>query len=412
MPRNDETSDTPSSSRKVNGRAIPSHHHEYPDTSELVRAVEHEAVVSAPDWIINTPDATHSHELSHHPVARCAVFVEGHKVDGPFTIASAIERVRQENSQNSSTASSSDSTHGAKQRAFVWVSLISPTIEHMEPIARLFHLHSLTVEDIVQAQQRPKLEILGDYVFIVARTVHYDPSPVDSTNEFIETNELHIIRGNDFVITIRHGHIPIPDDVRHRLERSPQLTSVGPASVAYALLDWIVDDYLHIAEDLEEKVDTMEDEVFTPGSPVHIEPIYMLKRENLEMRHVLDPMTAVLKTLTVTKGISGKTVRSLYRDILDHHTIAADRIISYDERLSTLLDSAVAKVSLQQNTDMRKISACAAMAAVPTLIAGVYGMNFDNMPETHWADGYYIVLIVMLSACIGLWLIFRRNKWL
>lgn len=182
--------------------------------------------------------------------------------------------------------------------------------------------------------------------------------------------------------------------------------------MAYVLLDWIVDDYLHIAEDLEEKVDTMEDEVFTPGSPVHIEPIYMLKRENLEMRHVLDPMTAVLKTLTVTKGISGKTVRSLYRDILDHHTIAADRIISYDERLSTLLDSAVAKVSLQQNTDMRKISAWAAMAAVPTLIAGVYGMNFDNMPETHWADGYYIVLIVMLSACIGLWLIFRRNKWL
>ena len=102
----------------------------------------------------------------------------------------------------------------------------------------------------------------------------------------------------------------------------------------------------------------------------------------------------------------------MYGDILDHHTIAADRIISYDERLSTLLDSAVAKVSLQQNTDMRKISAWAAMAAVPTLIAGIYGMNFDNMPETHWAAGYFIVLIVMLSACVGLWMIFRRNKWL
>ncbi|WP_296106038.1 magnesium/cobalt transporter CorA [uncultured Corynebacterium sp.] len=388
------------------------HHDEYPDTGELVRAVEHEAVMNAPDWIINTTDATHSPESSHHPVARCAVFVEGHKVDGPFTIASALDRVHQENVQDSSDPHPSQSEDDSTPRAFVWVSLVSPTMEHMEPIARLFHLHSLTVEDIVQARQRPKLEILGDYVFIVARTVHYDPSPVDSTNEFIETNELHIIRGKDFVLTIRHGDVPIPDNVRQRLERSPQLTSVGPASVAYAHLDWLVDDYLHIAEELEEKVDTMEDQVFIPESPVHIEPIYMLKRENLEMRHALDPMTAVLKTLSVTKGTTGKSVRSLYGDILDHHTIAADRIISYDERLSTLLDSAVAKVSLQQNTDMRKISAWAAMAAVPTLIAGIYGMNFDNMPETHWADGYFIVLIVMLSTCVGLWLIFRRNNWL
>ena len=385
---------------------------DYPDTGELVRAVEHEAVMNAPDWIINTTDATHSPEPSHHPVARCAVFVEGRKVDGPFTIASALDRVHQENQHGSSDPHTSHSEEEPTPRAFVWVSLVSPTMEHMEPIARLFHLHSLTVEDIVKARQRPKLEILGDYVFIVARTVHYDPSPVDSTNEFIETNELHIIRGKDFVLTIRHGDVPIPDNVRQRLERSPQLTSVGPASVAYAHLDWLVDDYLHIAEELEEKVDTMEDQVFIPDSPVHIEPIYMLKRENLEMRHALDPMTAVLKTLTVTKGTAGKSVRSLYGDILDHHTIAADRIISYDERLSTLLDSAVAKVSLQQNTDMRKISAWAAMAAVPTLIAGIYGMNFDNMPETHWHDGYYIVLIIMLSACTGLWLIFRRNKWL
>ena len=156
----------------------------------------------------------------------------------------------------------------------------------------------------------------------------------------------------------------------------------------------------------------MENRVFLPGSPVRIEPIYMLKRENLEMRHALDPMTAVLKALPVGKEKTGKSIRSLYVDILDHHTVAADRIISYDERLSTLLDSAVAKVSLQQNTDMRKISAWAAMAAVPTLIAGIYGMNFDNMPETHWKYGYFIVLVVMLSACVGLWLIFRRNKWL
>lgn len=412
MHRHDQSSGRHPSSAADHNHPIPSDVAADPDTRALVRAVEHDAVINAPDWIINTPDATHSSEPAHHPVARCAVFVDGRKLDGPFTIASAIDRVHEENGRGSSGASAGRRTGRSHPRAFVWVSLISPSIEHMEPIARLFHLYSLTVEDIVHGQQRPKIEVLDDYVFIVARTVHYDPSPVDSTNEFIETNELHIIRGRDFVITIRHGDVPIPDGVRQRLERSPQLAAVGPTSVAYAHLDWIVDDYLHIAEKLEEKVDAMENRDFLPGSPVRIEPIYMLKRENLEMRHALDPMTAVLKALPVGKEKTGKSIRSLYVDILDHHTVAADRIISYDERLSTLLDSAVAKVSLQQNTDMRKISAWAAMAAVPTLIAGIYGMNFDNMPETHWKYGYFIVLVVMLSACVGLWLIFRRNKWL
>ena len=327
-------------------------------------------------------------------IERCDVFLGGKLVDRNFDIQSAIEEVEE---------------HGD---GYLWLSLISPTTEQMAPVAEALGINSLTVEDIVTAHQRPKLDQMGDYVFIVAHNVDYDPNPPSDTSEFITTNEVQMVVGRNFVVTIQHGSQLIGGSVRRRIENSQSLANLGPMTVAYAVIDWLVDDYLYISQRLERKLDAMESEVFTPHTPVRIEPIYMLKREILEMRHALDPLTNVLRTLTTTKDISRKTLRSYYRDVLDHHITSAERVSGYDERLSSLIDAAVAKVSLQQNTDMRKISAWVAIAAVPTMIAGIYGMNFENMPELSLKYGYYMILAVMVLSCFGLWYVFRKNKWL
>jgi magnesium transporter len=181
----------------------------------------------------------------------------------------------------------------------------------------------------------------------------------------------------------------------------------------HAIADHVVDSYLDITDLIETDIDAMEEDIFSPRTQTNIECIYLLKREVVELRRAVAPLTLALQRMgTDHHDLISIEVRRYLRDVLDHNIQASDRIASYDEMLSSLVQAALGKVAMQQNVDMRKISAWVAIAAVPTMIAGIYGMNFDNMPELHWHYSYFVVLAVMAGVCTLLYRTFRHNDWL
>lgn len=327
----------------------------------------------------------------------CGVYVDGNRVPGEFDHRSALEEVK---------------TRG---EGFVWLSLSRPDATQMDAIAEEYGLHELTVEDALTHRQRPKVELHDDHLVFVLRSIHYSPEGTSQDhNEKIDTGQLLMVLGRNYILTIRMG---MPSDDMNRLaervDEDPELLQPGPAGVLWALTDLLVDNYLRTVQQLEDLVEDMEDEVFRPTYTTDIEDVYILKREILEMRHAIDPLTTALRTLMGLRGqLMPKVVRRYLSDVLDHQLIAADMVQGFDDRLSALIDAAAVKIQLQQNTDMRTISAYAAILAVPTALAGIYGMNFDFMPELHWEYGYYVVLGVMgVVVAFLVWLL-RRNKWL
>jgi magnesium transporter len=212
---------------------------------------------------------------------------------------------------------------------------------------------------------------------------------------------------------VRHGEHSGLRDVRADLEATPERLAMGPAVVLHALADRAVDSYLEVSEAFERDIDQMESLVFAPGNPVGAEQMYLMKREILELRRAVQPLAIPLRRLTEGyTSLVPEQVRSYFRDVEDHLTVVAERVGSFNDLLTTLVDATLAKVSLQQNTDMRKITSWAAIIAVPTLAAGVYGMNFDFMPELHWTFGYPGVLAVTLLVCGILYRAFSRRDWL
>ncbi|MFI5777884.1 magnesium and cobalt transport protein CorA [Nocardia sp. NPDC051570] len=339
--------------------------------------------------------------LPHIPVptARavidCAVYIDGQRLPGRFTHAEALAEVR------------------AKECGFVWVGLHEPDQFQMADVAGTFDLHELAVEDAVHAHQRPKLERYDDILFLVLRTVKYVEHDLHSITEIVQTGEIMIFMGRDFVVTVRHGDHTGLTGVRRELEANPQRLALGPGSVLHAISDHVVDSYIAVTQEIEEDVGEMEEEVFTPRSNLAIEAIYQLKREVVELRRAVKPLALPLQLLSKSPELPlPKEIRRYLRDVADHHIAVAERIGDFDESLSALINAALAKVSVQQNTDMRKISAWAAMAAVPTMVAGIYGMNFEHMPELRWTFGYPLVVAVILVVCTGLFITFRRNNWL
>ncbi|MBV7295070.1 magnesium and cobalt transport protein CorA [Corynebacterium sp. TAE3-ERU12] len=327
----------------------------------------------------------------------CAVYVDGQRLSGEWDHRTALAHVRETG------------------EGFAWLSLSRPNEAAMDSIAETYGLDELTVEDALTQRQRPKVEIHDDHIVYVLRSVHYSPEGLsDDENEKIRTGQMLMVLGKDYIITIRHGSSK--EDMKRlqrRVNADADLLKPGPAGVLWALTDMLVDNYLVIAHQLEGVVEDMEDQVFEPGGFGDIEDIYVLKRETLEMRHAIDPLTAALKlVLTLKAPLMPKVVRRYLGDVLDHQLVAADMIRGFDERLTSLIDAAAVKVSLQQNTDMRTISAYAAVLAVPTALAGIYGMNFVYMPELEWHYGYYAVLSVMGVTVVFLVWLLRRNKWL
>jgi magnesium transporter len=340
----------------------------------------------------------------HVPVARamvdCGVYADGRRLPGKYTHGAALSKVRE--------------LEAAGVAAFVWIGLHEPDDHQMQAVADVFDLHELAVEDAVHAHQRPKLERYDDTLFLVLKTVNYvEHESMAKVREIVETGEIMIFVGRDFVVTVRHGDHGGLASVRKHMDSAPSNCRLGPYAVMHAIADHVVDSYLDVTDLVENDIDAMEENVFSPDSSTDIEHIYLMKREVVELRRAVSPLAKDLERMgSDYNDLVSKEVRRYMRDVLDHTMKASDRITSYDEVLSSLVQAAVGKVSMQQNTDMRKISAWVAIAAVPTALAGIYGMNFEHMPELSWTYGYPAALSVMAAVCTVLYVTFRRNHWL
>jgi magnesium transporter len=336
----------------------------------------------------------------HQSLVDCAVYVEGHRLPGKFTYAAACGKVHQ--------------IELLGHEAFVWVGLHEPDHDQMQDVADVFGLHPLAVEDAVCAHQRPKLERYDDTLFLVLKTVAYVPhESVVVARQIVETGEIMVFVGKDFVVTVRHGEHGGLADVRKQMDADPEQLRLGPYAVMHAIAGNVVSHYLEVSISIESDIDSIEEVAFAPGRKLDVEPIYLLKREVVELRRCVSPLSLAFQRMqNENKDLISKEVRRYLRDVADHQSEAAERIASYDEMLNSLIQAALARVGMQQNNDMRKISAWAGILAVPTMVAGIYGMNFHFMPELNFTWGYPAVMAAMALVCLTLYWQFRRNNWL
>nr|WP_205708799.1 magnesium and cobalt transport protein CorA [Kineococcus siccus] len=302
---------------------------------------------------------------------------------------------------------------------FVWIGLHGTSARDLERLATFFQLPALAVEDAINAHQRPKFEQYPAMTFAVLKPVRY----VDH-DEVVDVSEIAIFLGEHFLITVRHGESSVVATVRREVDGDERHAPTGPGAVLYRLLDHVVDGYTEVVDAIAVDIEEIEEQVFSGGEADHAERIYKLKREVLEFKRAVGPLVAPLQRLVDgDAGPAGTTVaaekRPYYRDVLDHLLRAADAIDGYDRLLTDVLQAHLTQVSVRQNRvaarqneDMRKISAWAAIALVPTAIAGIYGMNFENMPELSTRYGYFVVLGVIATVCVSLYAAFRSKDWL
>jgi magnesium transporter len=297
---------------------------------------------------------------------------------------------------------------------FVWLGLHEPSQEELDAIARRYRLHPLAVEDAVEAHQRPKLESYDDVLFMVLKTARYvEHEQLTATSDVVETGEVMVFLGSHYVVTVRHGDHSGLAELRRRLEEHPERLGLGPSAVLHAIADLVVDHFLDVASEMEQDVEELETSVFSPERTDDAERIYQLKRELMQLRRAVGPLEIPLTRLAERQiDVVPDAMRSYFRDVLDHALRVRDQVAAQDELLSSILQAALALTSVKDNDDMRKISAWAGIIAVPTAIAGIYGMNFHNMPELGWRFGYPMVLVAMLVVCLLLYRGFKRNNWL
>jgi magnesium transporter len=326
----------------------------------------------------------------------CAVYQNGKRRPGELALDEAYEA-------------------GCQEDAFVWIGLYEPDEAEFESVRREFNLHELAVEDAIHAHQRPKLEVYDDTLFVVLKTSRYI-----QTADTVEFGEIMLFLGPQFVVTVRHKPASALGDVRKQIESRPDLLRFGPGAVLYAILDRVVDDYQPVINGLDEDIKEVEAEVFSQAGSNPAERIYLLKREVIEFHQSTAPLQEPLDRLVhgQVPGMHGE-LGEYFRDIQDHLLRVVDNVNGFRELLTSVLQANLTQVALrqnevgmQQNADMRKISAWVAIVAVPTMIAGIYGMNFDHMPELGWTFGYPLALLVMGAACLVLYRAFRRNGWL
>ncbi|KUJ67222.1 magnesium transporter CorA [Streptomyces albus subsp. albus] len=326
-------------------------------------------------------------------IVDCAVYRDGRRTEGPADFSTALSRAREAGD------------------AFLWIGLYEPTEHEFSLVTSEFGLHPLAVEDALSAHQRPKLEVYDDSLFLVLKPVLYKEA--DST---VTTGELMVFVGNCFVVTVRHGEANPLSAVRAQLEQQPEVLQHGPTAVMYAVADAVVDHYLEVAEELHVDLEELEAEVFATdhGQTAGIAGrIYAFKRQVLEFRRATGPLAEPMARLAGA-GVPFVHAGSqpFFRDVADHLTRTNEHVEVLDRLMSDVLSAHLAQTGVRQNDDVRKISAWAAMAAVPTMIAGIYGMNFQHMPElTSWW-GYPVTLAVMVAVVLSLYRFFRRRGWL
>jgi magnesium transporter len=298
--------------------------------------------------------------------------------------------------------------HADRDGDFVWVGMHDPTSAEIAEIANVFGLHLLAVEDAVKAHQRPKLERYDDTLFLILKTLWY----VDE-DDAVETGEIAMFVGRDFVVSVRHGQGSELHSSREFLEHTENVLIHGPAAVLYAVCDRVVDGYAAVVDELVVDVDEIEASVFSDERTNDSARIYVLKREIAEVRRAVLPLKDPMARLAAgtVNGVPEEAA-PFFRDVGDHLARAADTVDTLDTLLSTAFDAHIAQISVQQNNDMRKISAAIGLVAAPTLIAGVYGMNFVHMPELDWTFGYPFALLLMVVTSGVLWVWFKRSGWL
>jgi magnesium transporter len=323
-------------------------------------------------------------------IVDCGLYDEGERRGGRLELDEALARA-------------------ADCDGFAWIGLHDPSAEAVEEVGRHFGLHPLAVEDAVHAHQRPKLERYGDTLLLVLKTARY----VDSS-ELVEIGEVAVFVGDRFVVTVRHGEGSPLGEVRRDLEAHPDLLGLGPSAVLYAVADRVVDDYEVVIEGIAVDIDELEAEVFSGTRANPAERIYRLKREVIEFKRAVHPLTGPMQRLASGHDVAGVDPRVVeyFRDVNDHLVRDAERIAAFDELLNGALQANLAQLSVRDNQDVRRISAWVAILAVPTMVFGLYGMNFDNMPELHWRFGYPLVVAVVLTICAVLYRRLKRAGWL
>ncbi|MCX3059492.1 magnesium/cobalt transporter CorA [Streptomyces beihaiensis] len=333
-------------------------------------------------------------------IVDCAVYRGGRRTEGPADLSEALGQAR--------AAEAGD--------AFVWIGLYEPTQTEFDRVSHEFGLHPLAVEDALNAHQRPKLEVYDDSLFVVLKPVLYEPH-----SDVVSSGELMLFLGDSFVVTVRHGEGAPLAAVRRRLEAEPEVLRHGPTAVLYSVADAVVDHYLDVAGELQTDLEELEAEVFSPvsgGSRDTASRIYAFKRQIVEFRRATGPLALPMARLAgvgpfgVAVPFVDGEAQPFFRDVSDHLTRVNESVDGLDRLVSDILSAHLAQMSVRQNDDMRKISAWAAMAAVPTMIAGVYGMNFDHMPELHWVAAYPAVIVLMALLELGLFRLFKRRGWL
>lgn len=291
---------------------------------------------------------------------------------------------------------------------FVWIGLYEPSEELLLHVQNEFELHDLAVEDAHRAHQRPKIEMYGESLFVVLRTAQID------RERRIKFGETHFFVGPNFIVVIRHGSSVPYTDVRFRCETRPELLSKGQGFVLYAIMDFIVDMYFPVVEALEVELEAIEDKVFKERpSRETTEQIYQLKKDLLEVKRAVSPLIDVCNRLMRfdIKCISPDT-QPYFRDIYDHALRLNEMVDNTRELLNTALDANFSLISISQNDTAKKFAAWAAIIAVPTMVAGFYGMNFKFMPELQWHFGYPLVVGVTLLICFVVYYFFRKSGWL
>ncbi|MGH3980305.1 MAG: magnesium and cobalt transport protein CorA [Pseudonocardiaceae bacterium] len=336
-----------------------------------------------------------------------AVYADGRRCAEPESLETTYELLRE---------------HTAGGNGMGWIGLYRPDDDEIASVASEFELHELAVEDAVHAHQRPKIERYGDTLFVVLRPARYvDPI------EVVEVGELHVFIGADFVVTVRHAAKPDLSGVRKRLESEPELLRLGPEAVLYAILDRVVDDYLPVVAGLQTDIDEIETQVFG-GDPGASRRIYQLSREVIEFQRACEPLLDILDS--VARGFdthqADVELQRRLRDVRDHATRVVERVDAFRQLLTNILTvhsslvaqrqneetARITETSLRQGEEVKKISAWAAILFAPSLVGGIYGMNFTAMPELGWRLGYPFALVLMLLVSLTLYTVFKRRGWL
>ncbi|HYG89094.1 MAG TPA: magnesium/cobalt transporter CorA [Azospirillum sp.] len=298
-------------------------------------------------------------------------------------------------------------TWAARQGHFAWIGLLEPDEALLRQVQRQFDLHELAIEDALHAHQRPKIEVYGDAAFLVLRTARLQ----DGRIHFGET---HVFAGRNYIVTVRHGASASYAPVRARCESAPEQLRRGTDFVLYAIMDYVVDCYFPVLEALEEDVSRLEQHLLhRPPTQGEVTRIAQVRRDLERLRRAASPMMEVCSRLErFPLPMIDEEMRPYYRDVYDHVIRVNEAIVSMRELLSFAFEASMMLASARQNDVTRKLAAWAAILAVPTAVAGIYGMNFEHMPELKWAYGYYGVLAAVAALCVFLYVRFKQTGWL